>query len=249
MRAVHVGVVVGAVLSSNSAVTRAHFKLLEPASWLVSNDRGDPQKAAPCGGDAKDKGTPSNIVGKAVGGSKIHIRVLETIYHPGHYRVALAVNSRDELPPDPVTTTRQTEKGPRSVWAVVQSPPQKPVLADGLFPHYTTPSQPQTYETDIELPNVNCAKCTLQIVQWMADHGLNVPGRIHLSPLRRSADYRRPGQANRHRLGRRAVTHHLSPWRSECVLRSSSSPASLSAWPFRPAGRSKGASSGSITWR
>ena len=64
MRAVHVGVVVGAVLVSNAAVTSAHFKLLEPASWLVANDRGDPQKAAPCGGDAKDKGTPSNVVGK-----------------------------------------------------------------------------------------------------------------------------------------------------------------------------------------
>ena len=121
MRALQVGLVVGAALLCDPSVTRAHFKLLEPASWLVSNDRGDPQKAAPCGGDAKDKGTPSNIVGKAVGGQKLRIRVLETIYHPGHYRVALAVNSRDELPPDPVTTTRQTEKGPRSVWAVVQS--------------------------------------------------------------------------------------------------------------------------------
>jgi hypothetical protein len=191
MRAIRLGILVGAVLVSNSAVTRAHFKLLEPASWLVSNDRGDPQKAAPCGGDLKDKGTPSNVVGKAIGGQKIHIRVLETIYHPGHYRVALAVNSRDELPPDPVTTTRDTEKGPRSVWAVVQSPPQKPVLADGLFPHYTRPSQPQTFETDIELPNVNCAKCTLQIVQWMADHGLNNPGEYtyhHCADLQITAD-------------------------------------------------------------
>ena len=30
----------------------------------------------------------------------LHIKLLETIYHPGHYRVALAVNSVDELPPD-----------------------------------------------------------------------------------------------------------------------------------------------------
>ena len=52
---------------------------------------------------------------KAIGGSKVHLKLLETIYHPGHYRVALAVNSRDELPPDPVTTTRESEKGPWSV--------------------------------------------------------------------------------------------------------------------------------------
>ena len=105
------------------------------------------------------------------------------------------MNSRDELPPDPVTTTRDTEKGPRSVWAVVQSPPQKPVLADGLFPHYTRPTTPQTYEADIELPNINCAKCTLQIVQWMAEHGLNVPGGYtyhHCADLQITADPAKP---------------------------------------------------------
>jgi hypothetical protein len=184
-----------AVLLSGPAVSGAHFKLLEPASWLVSNDRGDPQKAAPCGGDSKDKGTPSNIVGTAVGGQKLHIRVLETVYHPGHYRVALAVNSRDELPADPTTTTRETEKGPRSIWAVVQSPPQRPVLADGLFPHYTRPAQPQTFETDIQLPNISCAKCTLQIVQWMAEHGYNNPGGYtyhHCSDLTITADPAKP---------------------------------------------------------
>ena len=104
----------------------AHFKLLEPASWLVESDRGDPQKAAPCGGDPK--ATPSAVIGKVTGGSKLHLKVLETIYHPGHYRVALAVNSRAELPPDPETTERMTEKGPQSVWAVLQSPPQIPIL-------------------------------------------------------------------------------------------------------------------------
>jgi hypothetical protein len=175
MRRSQLGVVCLIVLAAQAAGD-AHFKLLEPASWLVASDRGDPQKAAPCGGDNKDKGTPSNVVNKAMGGQKVHIKVLETVYHPGHYRVALAVNSRDELPPDPVTTTRETEKGPRSVWAVIQSPPQKPVLADGLFPHYTKPASPQTYEADVELPNINCRKCTLQIVQWMAEHGYNNPG-------------------------------------------------------------------------
>ena len=184
-----------AVLLSAPAIGLAHFKLLEPASWLLANDRGDPQKAGPCGGDAKDKGTPSNIVGNAVGGQKVRIRVLETVYHPGHYRVALAVNSRDELPQEPVTTTRDTEKGPRSVWAVVQSPAQMPVLADGLFPHYTRPAAPQTFETEVQLPNINCPKCTLQIVQWMAEHGYNNPGGYtyhHCADLAITADPAKP---------------------------------------------------------
>ena len=40
------------------AVTHAHFKLVEPASWLIENDRGDPQKAGPCGGSNTDWGKP-----------------------------------------------------------------------------------------------------------------------------------------------------------------------------------------------
>src|SRR6266550_464836 len=91
-----------AVIGMLPAATAAHFQLVAPASWLIENDRGDPQKAGPCGGSNTDWGKPSNIIGKAVGGSKLHIKVQETIYHPGHYRVALAVNTPNELPLDPV---------------------------------------------------------------------------------------------------------------------------------------------------
>src|SRR5437763_740780 len=64
----------------------AHFKLVEPASWLVESDRGDPQKAGPCGGSNTDWGKPSYAITKATGGQKLHIKVQETIYHPRHYR-------------------------------------------------------------------------------------------------------------------------------------------------------------------
>ena len=90
----------------------AHFRLLEPASWLVEDQRGDPQKAGPCGGDGKGPGTPSNTIGKVVGGSKLHLKVEETVFHPGHNRVALAVNSRDAPLPSTVvkaTASRETE--------------------------------------------------------------------------------------------------------------------------------------------
>ena len=175
------------------AVVDAHFKLLEPASWIVENERGDPQKSAPCGADPKAE--MSAAVSKVTGGSKLHLKVLETIYHPGHYRVALAVNSREELPPDPMTIERTTEKGPRSVWAAIQSPPQLPVIADGLFQHYTRPASPQTYEADVQLPNINCVKCTLQVIQFMADHAYNQPGGYsyhHCADLQITADPAKP---------------------------------------------------------
>jgi hypothetical protein len=36
----------------------AHFRLLEPQSWIVENQLGDPQKLGPCGGTSADGGTP-----------------------------------------------------------------------------------------------------------------------------------------------------------------------------------------------
>ena len=174
----------------------AHFKLLEPASWLVESDRGDPQKAGPCGGSNTDWGKPSYVVTKATGGQKLHIKVQETIYHPGHYRVALAVNSPTELPLDPETTTKDSERGPQSVSAAIQNPPKMPVLADGLFVHSTRPTgPPNVFETDVTLPNINCKKCTLQIVQFMAEHAFNNPGGYsyhHCAEVQITADPSKP---------------------------------------------------------
>jgi hypothetical protein len=182
-----------ALAVGTGVVADAHFKLLEPASWIVENERGDPQKAAPCGADPKAE--MSKALTPVKGGSALHLKVTETIYHPGHYRVALAVNSREELPPDPMTFERTTEKGPRSVWGVIQSPPQLPVLADGLFPHYAKPANPQTFETDVQLPNITCPRCTLQVIQFMADHGYNQPGGYsyhHCADLQITADPAKP---------------------------------------------------------
>jgi hypothetical protein len=175
------------------ATVQAHFKLLEPVSAIIEDQRGDPQKAAPCGNDAKS--VASNVIGKAVGGSTIKLKVLETIYHPGHYRVALAVNSKEELPSDPMTVEKMTERGPRSVWAAIQSPIQAPVIADGLFQHYARPTAPQTFETDLTLPNITCAKCTLQVIQFMADHAYNQPGGYsyhHCADIAITADPAKP---------------------------------------------------------
>ena len=193
MRQIGAVVFAFALAALPTVVLNAHFKLIEPASWIVESERGDPQKAAPCGAD--DKAEMSKAVTPVKGGSLLHLKVLETIYHPGHYRVALAVSSREELPADPMTFERTTDKGPRSVWGVIQSPPQQPVLADGLFPHYTRPASPQTYETDVRLPNLTCAKCTLQVIQFMAEHAYNQPGGYsyhHCAELQITADPEKP---------------------------------------------------------
>jgi hypothetical protein len=185
--------VVAASLAVLPVVIHAHFKLLEPASWLIENDLGDPQKAGPCGGSNADWGKPTFAVTQAAGGGKVHIKVQETVYHPGHYRVALAVNSPAELPPDPKATTMDTERGPRSVSGEVMSPVQMPVLADGLFVHQEKTSAP--FETDVTLPNISCRKCTLQVIQFMEQHGPNNPGMYtyhHCATVQITADPKKP---------------------------------------------------------
>jgi hypothetical protein len=174
-------------------VAHAHFKLLEPTSWIVEDQRGDPQKAGPCGGTNTDYGTPSYVVNQAIGGSTLHVKVLETIYHPGHYRVALAVNSPTELPLDPKATTETTDRGPRSVSAEIMSPVHVPVLADGLFVHGAKVDTP--FEADVTLPNISCKRCTLQVIQFMEQHGVNNPGMFtyhHCAELQISPDPKKP---------------------------------------------------------
>jgi hypothetical protein len=163
-----------AVLAVLATEGEAHFRLLEPASWIEESTIGDPQKKAPCGGTSADPGKPTGAVTNVKGGEKLHIKLREMVFHPGFYRVALAVNSRDELPPDPVAKTEPSANGTRSVSGTIQYPPVAPILADGLFPHTT--KFDKEVETDVEIPNINCAKCTLQIIEFMASHGLNKDG-------------------------------------------------------------------------
>jgi hypothetical protein len=188
------GLVGFAAVTVVAPMARAHFRLLEPASWLVENDLGNPQKMGPCGGTGTEADKMTDAVTKVTGGSMLHIKMMETVFHPGFYRVALAVNSRTELPPDPETITTPHGTGaPWSVAAKIVYPPQAPVLADGLFQHTTKATD--AWETDIQLPNITCTKCTLQIAEFMANHPLNKPGDYtyhHCADLAITADPSKP---------------------------------------------------------
>lgn len=163
-----------AVLALASTSGRAHFELLEPSASLVQDRLGDPQKLAPCGGTSANPGTSTGIVNQVRGGDMLHVKLRETIFHPGHYRIALA-RSQAELPPDPEVTTRDTPKGPWSVSAKIADA-NPPILADGLFVHTQKPAPDTFWETDVRVPNINCDNCILQLVQFMAEHGHNKDG-------------------------------------------------------------------------
>ena len=169
------------VASSLSSVADAHFVLVSPAASMVQNRLGDPQKIAPCGGVSANPargtppnpGVPTNASTQLTGGTTLHVLIQETVFHPGHYRVALA-RTMAQLPVDPVVTTRDSERGPWSVSAAIQNPTEAPVLADGLFAHTERPMS--LHEADVPIPNITCVNCLLQVIQFMADHGKNADG-------------------------------------------------------------------------
>lgn len=151
-----------AALSTDDA--QAHFRLEAPAAMTEQNDLGDPQKTYPCG---TADGALTGEITAYTAGDTISISISEQIYHPGHYRVALATNDISELPADPpITPTPQDQCASTEI----MNPPVFPVIADGMLAHAAPFDGEQSFE--VTLPeDVTCDNCTLQVVQYMSSHG------------------------------------------------------------------------------
>jgi hypothetical protein len=90
-------VLIGAVSVLAPVRAHAHFILQTPESWMSQDTVGLPEKLGPCGDEGG--GTPTGAVTAFRPGETISVTINEVIPHPGHYRVALAVTDRSELPP------------------------------------------------------------------------------------------------------------------------------------------------------
>jgi hypothetical protein len=165
---------------------QAHFSILTPPPASTSTDGG---KGPPPCGPAAD----SNVVTPVRGGSMLTIRVNESVFHPGFYRVALALNSPAELPADNVVKDKMgnvvaPDSNGLSDTAVYEATPVFPVLADHLWAHDSEQAQ---FETQLQVPNVTCEKCTLQVIEFMSNHNANVGGGFfyhHCANLQITAD-------------------------------------------------------------
>jgi hypothetical protein len=145
----------------SGADARAHITLLEPASWVVENGTGDPQKTGPCGGN----GTPTGAITEYQAGETITVRWRETIAHPGHFRISFAENRRDFV--DPLVTSNANQI---SISAAIMDPPVLPVLKDNISPRASVSGAGTEFSEQITLPDEPCEKCTLQVIQFMAEH-------------------------------------------------------------------------------
>jgi hypothetical protein len=167
-----IAVVTGAALATLLAPpAHAHFKLNAPPAYSQQNGLGDPQKSAPCGqADPGNPVVPTNAVTTVVAGTTLQVKLSETIFHPGHYRVTIAKDLAS-LPADPPVVKGSTDCGSTEIVAS----PTLPILVDGALVHDKALSGEQTI--DVPIPaDMTCENCTLQVVQFMSNHGLNNPG-------------------------------------------------------------------------
>ncbi|HVR64275.1 MAG TPA: SCE4755 family polysaccharide monooxygenase-like protein [Polyangia bacterium] len=169
------------LLLTFSTAAHAHFQLMSPPAVVAAdpNGKGNP----PCGPDTGMAAMPMSVQG----GHPLKIIVYESVGHKGFYRVALALKSRSELPVDnvvynaagavlPADGTGDSAKAPpvgESARADTEKLAVFPVLADDFYHHDTAVSGKLFDTGSVDIPNVNCDRCTLQVVEFMFPHTFN----------------------------------------------------------------------------
>lgn len=110
-------------------------------------------KAKPCGADvARDP----NKVTTLQSGSTLTVQWLETVEHPGHYRIAFDDDGQDFV--QPPTANDSTEGS-------------DPMVLKDLIPDVqgSFPTGGRPYQFSVTLPDIECTNCTLQLFQMMTD--------------------------------------------------------------------------------
>lgn len=114
---------------------------------------GTAQKVGPCGDGPHVRG-PDPVVFEP--GATITVEWRETVNHPSHYRISFDDDGDDSFA-DPASPTDFYTNGT----VLLDEIPDEP---DGVF------------SVEVTLPDVECERCTLQLVQLMLDKPPYVPG-------------------------------------------------------------------------
>ena len=155
-----------------SSTAHAHFKLLKPTSWIMEGSSGDPQKAAPCGPEAGD-GMMTNEITTVMAGETIMVEFEETIHHPGWFRISLD-EDRSKF-----QDIKFSGAGCTYDMDTVPTMPHDNVLVDGLAKDDNLGGSNRKFMEMVKIPDKPCEKCTLQVIQVMADAIHSPPGCIY----------------------------------------------------------------------
>lgn len=137
-------VITGAIVHAQTA--RAHLGLVSPPSRYGTTVL----KYPPCG---MTGGTRSTNVTVYEPGQTIEIVWDEYVDHPGHYRIAFDADGDDDFV-DPAT--------------MMELDSNEAVLLDGI-PDRDVTAGDSEYRVSVTLPDVECERCTLQVIQVMYD--------------------------------------------------------------------------------
>lgn len=128
----------------------AHISLDAPKGryWQASAMETDQskQKTSPCGSGADSRTKDAALIASYKPGQKITLKFRETVQHPGHFEVSFDNEGQDFPFPG---------EAPSAASGVT-------VLVPSIADKSTT-----DYSVEVTLPNVECEKCTLQLVQVM----------------------------------------------------------------------------------
>lgn len=169
-------VVVGAIGATSLTAAPAHAHISMKGAL---QSRGGDQKQSPCDG-AKGDG----MVYTFAPGATITLAVNEDIPHPSYFRVSFDNDGDDFVEPasiDPIDKTRacpynaDDQCGKSDYCTTAGAAKGAVVLWDNLDPHLQTAAKGGSW--NIKLPDVECANCTLQVLQVMEDvvHGAYCP--------------------------------------------------------------------------
>ena len=136
----------GALVLGASSTAYAHLRIESHTARHSSSE----QKVGPCGSGDSERGS---MVYTYEPGETITVEIDEYIAHPGYFRVAFDDDGDDDF------------ASPKSI-----DPPSlmdnDTVLMDGLDMHDSGGGK-RSWE--VELPDVECDNCTLQVIQVMLD--------------------------------------------------------------------------------
>lgn len=136
------GLLAALAVTFGAAEASAHIKLNAPAPRYVYASDG--QKVGPCG-----SGTESGDITEFAPGDQIMVEWQETVNHPGYFRISLDPDGGDDGLEDP------TDYDDFDSANVLEE--NIPDNGGAAFSRLVT------------LPNVECEKCTLQLIQVMTD--------------------------------------------------------------------------------
>lgn len=144
-------VAVGAALWLASPPGRAHISLEAPVSryYQTSARQADQtkQKSGPCGNSNDSRTANASLITRFRPGETIVVSWRETVQHPGHFRIAFDNDGQDfSLPGE-------------------ESPAGVVILADDIADK--SGSNGVSYSQEVTLPEIECDRCTLQLIQVM----------------------------------------------------------------------------------